>query len=169
MACWYCDTSVWITIALPLFFWMVSRTSCALACACAYTTTTVAPSCANWMAIPRPMPLSDPVTMATFESNCPIILLSFPLLLRQKTIRVFFLLRRLRDWKCVLSTPPSRLPSVRQDVRRRRVRKGVSGDTPDAGRRLRPCTPTFTVNWQLPLRLIVCARLLLIRDCLFQA
>src|SRR6516162_5516717 len=28
--------------------------------------------------MPRPMPLSDPVTMATFESNCPIQLLSFP-------------------------------------------------------------------------------------------
>src|SRR6266487_721218 len=131
--------------------------------------TTVAPSCAIWMAIPRPMPLSEPVTITTFESNCPILLLSFPLLLRQKTIRVFILLRRLRDWKCVLSTPLSRLPAVRQDVRRQRVRKGVSGDTPDPGRRLRPCTPTFTVNWQSPLRLIECARLLLIRDCLFPA
>jgi hypothetical protein len=31
------------------------------------------------MAIPRPMPLSEPVTIATLESNCPIILLSFPI------------------------------------------------------------------------------------------
>src|SRR6266571_2561962 len=97
------------------------------------------------MAIPRPMPLSDPVTMATFESNCPIILLSFPLVTTSNYSGLFSLAppAGLEMRPVNASVAPAFVQTGRKEAA---SEKGSIWGHPDPGRRLRLLHSDFYIE-----------------------